>query len=50
VIDLPRRSIRPVCDPIQSLIYAAAGRAVRHVFVAGAWSVSPPFSVGCAKP
>ena len=27
--------MRPLRDPIQSLIYAAADRAVRHVFVDG---------------
>jgi cytosine/adenosine deaminase-related metal-dependent hydrolase len=35
MVDVTAPSMRPVRDPIQSLIYAAADRAVRHVFVAG---------------
>ena len=35
MVDVTAPSMRPLRDPIQSLIYAAADRAVRHVFVAG---------------
>src|SRR5262249_41504513 len=36
MIDVTPPSMRPVRDPIRSLVYAAAERAVRHVFVGGA--------------
>jgi 5-methylthioadenosine/S-adenosylhomocysteine deaminase len=36
LVDVTAPSMRPLRDPIQSLIYAAADRAVRHVFVGGA--------------
>jgi 5-methylthioadenosine/S-adenosylhomocysteine deaminase len=35
MIDLTAPSMRPVRDPIRSMIYASAERAVRHVFVGG---------------
>jgi 5-methylthioadenosine/S-adenosylhomocysteine deaminase len=35
MVDVTEPAMRPVRDPIQSLIYAAADRAVRNVFVAG---------------
>ena len=35
MVDATAPAMRPVRDPIQSLIYAAADRAVRNVFVAG---------------
>jgi len=35
MVDVTAPSMRPLRDPIQSLIYAAADRAVRNVFVAG---------------
>jgi 5-methylthioadenosine/S-adenosylhomocysteine deaminase len=40
MVDVTAPSMRPLRDPIQSLIYAAADRAVRHVFVAGAQVVA----------
>jgi 5-methylthioadenosine/S-adenosylhomocysteine deaminase len=36
MVDVTAPSMRPMRDPIQSLVYAAADRAVRNVFVAGA--------------
>ena len=36
MVDVTAPSMRPVRDPIRSLVYAAAERAVRHVFVGGA--------------
>jgi 5-methylthioadenosine/S-adenosylhomocysteine deaminase len=35
MIDLKRPAMRPVYDPVRSVIYAAGERAVRHVFVGG---------------
>jgi cytosine/adenosine deaminase-related metal-dependent hydrolase len=35
VVDLSDPAMRPVRDPLRSLIYSAAERAVRHVFVDG---------------
>jgi cytosine/adenosine deaminase-related metal-dependent hydrolase len=35
MVDVTAPSMRPLRDPIQSLVYAAADRAVRNVFVAG---------------
>jgi cytosine/adenosine deaminase-related metal-dependent hydrolase len=35
MVDVTAPSMRPLRDPIQSLIYVAADRAVRNVFVAG---------------
>ena len=40
MVDTTAPSMRPLRDPIQSLIYAAADRAVRNVFVAGEQVVS----------
>ncbi|HMK78821.1 MAG TPA: amidohydrolase family protein [Xanthobacteraceae bacterium] len=40
LVDVTAPSMRPVRDPIQSLIYQAADRAVRHVFVDGAQVVA----------
>jgi 5-methylthioadenosine/S-adenosylhomocysteine deaminase len=40
MVDVTAPSMRPLRDPIQSLIYAAADRAVRHVFVDGAQVVT----------
>jgi len=36
MVDVTAPSMRPVRDPIRSLVYASAERAVRHVFVGGA--------------
>jgi cytosine/adenosine deaminase-related metal-dependent hydrolase len=36
MVDLAHPMMRPARDPLRSLVYAAAERAVRHVFVAGA--------------
>ena len=35
LVDCTDPSMRPCRDPLQSLIYSAADRAVRHVFVDG---------------
>ena len=35
LVDLGNPAMRPAREPLRSLIYAAAERAVRHVFVAG---------------
>ena len=35
MVDVTNPSIRPVRDPIRSMVYAAAERGVRHVFVGG---------------
>jgi cytosine/adenosine deaminase-related metal-dependent hydrolase len=35
MVDVRHPNMRPVRDPIRSLVYAAADRAVRHVFVDG---------------
>jgi cytosine/adenosine deaminase-related metal-dependent hydrolase len=35
LVDVTHWSMRPVRDPVRSLVYAAADRAVRHVFVDG---------------
>jgi cytosine/adenosine deaminase-related metal-dependent hydrolase len=35
MVDLDRPSMKPMRDPVRSLIYVAADRAVRHVFVDG---------------
>ena len=36
MVDVTAPSMRPVRDPLRSLVYASAERAVRHVFVGGA--------------
>lgn len=36
MVDLAHPAMRPVYDPVRSLIYAAGERAIRHVFVGGA--------------
>jgi hypothetical protein len=35
LVDITHWAMRPVRDPVRSLVYAAADRAVRHVFVDG---------------
>ena len=40
MVDVTHPMMRPLRDPIRSLIYAAADRAVRHVFVDGAQVVA----------
>jgi 5-methylthioadenosine/S-adenosylhomocysteine deaminase len=40
MVDITCPAMRPMRDPVRSLIYAAADRAVRHVFVGGAQVVS----------
>lgn len=39
LVDVTHPAMRPLYDPIRSLIYAAAERAVRDVLVDGAWVV-----------
>lgn len=35
LVDCAHPAMRPCCDPLRSLVYAAGDRAVRHVFVDG---------------
>jgi 5-methylthioadenosine/S-adenosylhomocysteine deaminase len=35
IVDAEHPAMRPLYDPIRSLVYSAAERAVRHVFVDG---------------
>ena len=35
IVDVTHPSLRPVRDPIRSMVYAAAERGIRHVFVGG---------------